>query len=147
MFCPTNCNNTCRLPCNVHLHTHTLILEIANRANQNFTYNPITENNASKNAQNPSKIPKEMLNLHKHPIKTIFDKKTYERKDKYGSTKKFTSYKCQWKLLDNQKYTTWIPTNNLFPYNNNNISEHNLIILTQYFQSKQQKRHQNIINK
>jgi predicted transposase YdaD len=88
-----------------------------------------------------------MLNLHKHPIKTIFDKKTYERKDKYGSTKKFTSYKCQWKLLDNQKYTTWIPTNNLFPYNNNNISEHNLIILTQYFQSKQQKRHQNIINK
>jgi hypothetical protein len=125
-----NCNNTCVLPCNIHPHTHTVIPEIANRANQNFTYNPIIENNTLKNAQNPPKPPKEMLDLNIYPNKAITDKKTYERKDKYGSTKKFTSYKRQWKLLDNQKYASWIPTNNLFPYNNN-ISKHNLIIQIQ----------------
>jgi hypothetical protein len=77
-----------------------------------------------------------MLNLKNFPITSINNKKTYERKDKYGSTKNFTSYKCQWELPNNEKYATWIPTDKLFPYKDNTTFEHNLTKLTQYYQLK-----------
>ena len=53
-----------------------------------------------------------------------------------GSIKKFATYKYKWELLDNQNYDAWIPTNNLFPYNDNNISEYNLTKLIQYYKLK-----------
>jgi hypothetical protein len=130
------CTNTCRFPCNTYLYTYTLAIEIANRINQNFTHNPIIVINILEINQNPPKLPKEMLNLKNFPITSINNKKTYERKDKYGSTKKFTSYKCQWELPNNEKYATWIPTDKLFPYKDNTTFEHNLTKLTQYYQLK-----------
>jgi hypothetical protein len=147
MFCSTNYNNTCRLPCNIHLHTYTLTPDIANKINQNFTHNPIIENTIPENTPELPKPPKEMMNLQNYPITSITNKKTYEKKDKYENIKKFTSYKCEWELPNNQEFATWISTDKLFPHNNNNISTYNLTKLTQFYHSKQQEKYQNIMNK
>jgi hypothetical protein len=83
MFCPTNCTNTCILPCNIHPHTYTLTPYVANKINQNIL----------ENIQEPPKPPKEMMNLQKNPITLITNKKSYENKDKYGSIPKISPHK------------------------------------------------------
>jgi hypothetical protein len=45
IFCATICTNTCRIPCNIHQQSCTLLPEIANRPNQTFYHNPLPENN------------------------------------------------------------------------------------------------------
>ena len=46
LFCVTGCINTCRLPCNIHQQTYTLLPDIINQPNQNFFHTPLLENNS-----------------------------------------------------------------------------------------------------
>jgi hypothetical protein len=94
LFCTTNCTNECNPPCNIHIQSYTLAPEIINQLNQNFFHNPLPENNLQANIQELPKPPKQMQKLRDYPIAKITDLKQSKRKDKLGTIKIFTSYKC-----------------------------------------------------
>jgi hypothetical protein len=94
LFCTSICINTCRTPCNAHLQSYTLFPEVTNRPNQNFYHNPLRENNLIVEIQEHPKPPKRMQKLQDYPITTITNTKQSKRKDKFNTTKMFTSYKC-----------------------------------------------------
>jgi hypothetical protein len=129
LFCTSICTYTCRTPCNIHQQLYILLPEIANRPNQNFYHIPLPENNPILDTQEPPKPPKRMQKLQDYPITTITNTKQHKRKDKFGTIKMFTSYKCMWIQPDNQNYTMWMATDKVFPHNKPNITNHNLIIL------------------
>jgi hypothetical protein len=70
-----------------------------------------------------------MQKLHDYPIVAITSKKHSKRKDKLGTIKIFTSYKCKWMQPENHNYAMWMTTDKVFPHNKPNITEHNLILL------------------
>jgi ribonuclease HI len=86
-----------------------------------------------------------MQNLQDYPITDITDIKYSKRTDNLGTTKIFTSYKCKWTQPDNHNYMMWMNTNKVFPYNTPNITEHNLILLKQFYLAQQHKHSRNII--
>jgi hypothetical protein len=104
LFCTSICTDACRTPCNTHQQTYTLLPEIANRPNQNFHHNPLLEINLIANIQELPKPPKRMQKLQDYPISTITNTKQSKRKDKFDTTKIFTSYKCTWVQPKNQNY-------------------------------------------
>jgi hypothetical protein len=53
----------CQLPCNRHQQIFTLLPEIANQINQNFTHTLIPEINTPINTPEPPKLPKNMQKL------------------------------------------------------------------------------------
>jgi hypothetical protein len=88
-----------------------------------------------------------MQKLQDYPITTITNTKQSKRKDKFGTIKLFTSYKCTWTQPENQNYTMWMSTNKIFPHNKPNIVNHNLPLLKQFYLIQQQKHYSNIIEK
>jgi hypothetical protein len=71
-------------------------------------YEPPQENNPPNNPQKTEiDAPKPltcMLKLQYYPITQILNKKYYKKKDKYGTIKKYTSFKCTWMQQNNQNY-------------------------------------------
>jgi hypothetical protein len=59
----------------------------------------------------------------------------------------FTSYKCTWVQPENQNYTMWMTTDKVFPHIKPNITNHNLILLKQFYLIQQQKYYSNTIGK
>jgi hypothetical protein len=57
------CTNTCKMPCKIHQLSFTLLPEIANRPNQTFHHNPLSDDNPIEDIQEPPKPPKEMQRL------------------------------------------------------------------------------------
>ena len=107
IFCTSICTNTCRTPYNIHQQSYTLLPEIANHPHQNFYYSPLPKNNPITDIQEPPKPPRRIANRphqksQDYPIITIINTKHSKRKDKFGTTKVFTSYKCTWTIPDNQ---------------------------------------------
>jgi hypothetical protein len=145
LFCTTNCTNECNPPCNIHIQSYTLVQEIISQLNQNFFHNPLPENNLQDNIQEFPKPPKQMQQLQNYPITTIIDIKQSKRKDKLGTIKIFTSYKCKWIQPKNQNYTMWMSSNKVFPNNQQNIAEYNLTLLRQFYITQQHKHYYNII--
>jgi hypothetical protein len=133
LFCTTNCVTTCRPPCNIHQQTYTLLPEVINRPNQNFLHIPFPEIIPPINIPEPPKPPNRIQNLQNYPISDITDIKYSKRIDNLGTTKIFTSYKCKWTQPDNHNYMMWMNTNKVFPRNTPNITEHNLILLKQFY--------------
>jgi hypothetical protein len=88
-----------------------------------------------------------MQKLQDYPITAITDKKHSKQTDKLGTTKKFTSYKCQWLQPESHNYTMWMPIDKVFPHNKPNIIEHNLRLLKQFYLAQQHKHYHNIIQK
>jgi hypothetical protein len=88
-----------------------------------------------------------MQKLQDYLVTTITDKKQSQRKDKFGTLKIFTSYKCKWIQPENQNYTMWMTTNKVFPHNKPNIANYNLLLLKQYYLTQQHKHYLNIIEK
>jgi hypothetical protein len=88
-----------------------------------------------------------MQKLQDYPITTITDTKQHKRKDKFDTTKMFTSYKCTWTQPKNQNYTMRMATDKVFPHNKPNIANHNLILLKQFYLTQQHKHYSNIIEK
>ena len=74
-----------------------------------------------------------MQKLQDYPVTIIIDKKKFQRKEKFGTLKIFTSYKCTWIQPENQNYTMWMTTDKVFPHNKPNIVNHNLILLKRYY--------------
>jgi hypothetical protein len=138
LFCNTNCTEICRPPCNIYQQTLTLHPEIINCLNQNFLYTPLPETNPPINMPELPKPPQRMQKLQEYPIK---------RTDKLGTIKKFTSYKCKWMQPENHNYTMLMTTDKVFPHNKPNITEHNLILLKQFYLIQQHKHYQSIIEK
>jgi hypothetical protein len=147
LFCTSTCTNTCRIPCNTYHQSYTLLPEIANCPNQNFYHNPLPENDPIADIQEPLKTPRRMQKLQDFSITTITNTKQSKRKDKFGTTKMFTSYKCTWAQPENQNYAMWMTTDKVFPLNKPNITNHNLILLKQFYLTKQHKHYTNIIEK
>jgi hypothetical protein len=145
LFCTSICTDTCRTPCNTHQQSYTLLPEIANRPNQNFNHNPLPENNPIPAIQEPPKPPKRMQKLQDYLVTTITNTKQSQRKDQFGTTKMFTSYKCTWTQSENQNYTMWMNSDKVFPHNNPNIANHNLILLKQFYIAQQHKHYSNKI--
>jgi hypothetical protein len=131
--------------CNTYQQSYTLLPEIANRPNQNFYHNPLLENNPIIAIQEPPKPPKRMQKLQDYPITTITNTKQSKRKDKFGTTKMFTSYKCTLTQPKNQNYTMWMTNEKIFPHNKPNIANHNLILLKQFYIAQQHDHYSNII--
>jgi hypothetical protein len=94
-----------------------------------------------------TKTPRRMQKLQDYPITTITNTKQSKRKDKFGTTKMFTSYKCTWAQPENQNYSMWMTTDKAFPHNKPNIANHNLILLKQFYLTKQHNHYSNIIEK
>jgi hypothetical protein len=88
-----------------------------------------------------------MQKLQDYPITTITNTKQSKRKDKFGTIKLFTSYKCTWIQPENQNYTMWMSTDKIFSHNKPNIVNHNLPLLKQFYLKQQQKHYSNIIEK
>jgi hypothetical protein len=88
-----------------------------------------------------------MQKLQDYPITTITNTKHSKRKDKFGTTKMFISYKCTWAQPKNQNYTMWLATDKVFPHNKPNITNHNLTLLKQFYLTQQHKHYFNIIAK
>jgi hypothetical protein len=147
IFCATICTNTCRIPCNTHQQSHTLLPKIANCPNQTFYHKPLPENNPIADIKELPKPPKEMQKLQDYPISTITNTKQSKRRDKLDTIKIFTSYKCKWTQPENQNYEMWMTTNKVFPHNKSNITNHNLILLKQFYLTQQQKYYSKIITK
>jgi hypothetical protein len=147
LFCTTNYKNACNPPCNIHIQSYTLVPEIINQLNQNLFHNPLPKNNPQTNLQELPKPPKQMQILRNYPIITITDIKQSKRKDKLGTIKIFTSYKCKWMQPENQNYTVWMTSDKVFPHNQQNIAEHNLTLLRQFYIIQQYKQYHNIIEK
>jgi hypothetical protein len=147
LFYISICTDACWPPYNTHQQLYTLLPEIANRPNQNFYHNPLPENNPIAAIQESPKPPKRMQKLQDYPITTITNTKQSKRKDKFGTIKLFTSYKCTWTQPENQNYTMWMSTNKIFPHNKPNIVNHNLPLLKQFYLIQQQKHYSNIIEK
>jgi hypothetical protein len=147
LFCTTNYTNECNPPYNIHIQSYTLVPEIISQLNQNFFCNPLPENNLQDNIQEFPKPPKQMQQLQNYPITTITDIKQFKRKDKLGTIKIFTSYKCKWIQPENQNYTMWMSSDKVFPNNQQNIAEYNLTLLRQFYITQQQKHYYNIIEK
>jgi hypothetical protein len=147
LFCTSTCTNVCRTPCNTQQQSYTLLPEIANRPNQNFYHNPLPKNKPIADIQEPPKPPRRMQKLQDFPITTITNTKQSKRKDKFGTTKMFTSYKCTWTQPENQNYAMWMTTDKVFPHKKPNIANHNLILLKQFYLTKQHKHYSNIIGK
>jgi hypothetical protein len=93
-----------------------------------------------------SKPPQSMQKLQDYLVTTITDKKQSQIKDKLGTLKIFTSYKCKWIQPENQNYTVWMTIDKVFPHNKPNIANHNLLLLKQYYLT-QHKHYLNIIEK
>jgi hypothetical protein len=147
LFYTSICIDTCRTPCNMHPQSYTLLPEIANCPNQNFYHNPLPENNLVVEIHEHPKPPKRMQKLQDYPITTITNTKQSKRKDKFNTSKKFTSYKCTWTQPKNQNYTLWMATDKVFPHNKPNIANHNLTLLKQFYLIQQHKYYSNIIEK
>jgi hypothetical protein len=88
-----------------------------------------------------------MQKLQDYPITVITNTKQQQKKDKLDTTKMFTSYKCMWIQPDNQNYTMWMATDKVFPHNKPNLTNHNLILLKQFYLTQQHKHYANIIAK
>jgi ribonuclease HI len=129
----------------MHQQTNTLLPDIINRLNQNFFHIPLRENNPITTIQELPKPPKCMQKLQNYPITTITDKKQSKRKDKLGTIKIFTSYKCKWMQPENHNYTMWLTTDKVFPHNQLSISTHNITLPKQYYLTQQHKHYLNII--
>jgi hypothetical protein len=109
----------------------------------NLLHQPPQGNNPPKNPPNTKldapKPPTYKLKLQYYPITQILNKKYYERKDKYGTIKKFTSFKCAWMQQNNQSYIQWLPINKLFPKKKPQIDK--------YYDKKQLEYFKSLINK
>jgi hypothetical protein len=147
LFCTSICADICMTPCNIHQQSYMLFPEITNRPNQNFYHNPLPENNPIIDIQEPPKPPRRMQKLQDYPITAITNTKHSKRKDKFDTLKMFTSYKCTWTQPENQNYTMWLATDNVFPHNKPNITNHNLTLLKQFYLTQQYKHYSNIIAK
>jgi hypothetical protein len=145
LFCTTNCTATCHPPCNIHQQTFTLLPKVINRPNQNFLHTPFPEIIPPINIPEFPKPPNRMQKLQDYPITAIMAIKHSKRTEKLGTTKIFTSYKCKWTQPDNHNYMMWMNTNKVFPHNTPNITEHNLILLKQFYLTQQHKHYKNII--
>jgi hypothetical protein len=145
LFCTTNCAVTYQPPYNIHQQAFTLLPEIINRPNQQYFHIPLPEIILPINIPEFPKPPNRIQNIREYPITEIIDIKHSKRTDKLGTTKIFTSYKCKWILPDNHNYMMWMNTNKVFPHNAHNITEHNLILLKQFYLTQQYKHYQNKI--
>jgi hypothetical protein len=88
-----------------------------------------------------------MQKLQDYPITTITNPKHSKRKDKFGTTKMFTSHKCTWTQPEDQNYTMWMATDKVFPHNKPNITNHNINLLKQFYLTQQHKHYSNKIEK
>jgi hypothetical protein len=142
LFWTTNCAVTYQPPCNIHQQAFTLLPEIINRPNQHFIHTPLPEIIPPINMPDFPKPPNIIQKLQDYPVTAITDIKHSKRTDKLGTTKNFTSYKCKWLQPDNHNYMMWMNTSKVFPHNTPNITEHNLIVLKQFYLTQQHKHYQ-----
>jgi hypothetical protein len=146
LFCTTNCEETSQPPCTIQ-QGFTLLPEITNRPNQHFLHPPLPETIPPFHAPEFPKPPNRIQKLQDYRITAISNIKHSKRTDKLGTTKIFTSYKCKWIQPSNHNYMMWLNTNKVFPHNTPNITDHNLILLKQFYLTQQHKHYQNIIEK
>jgi hypothetical protein len=145
LFCITNCEVTCQPPCNIYQQAFTLLPEIINSPNQNFLHTPFPKIIPLINIPELPKLSNRMQKLQDYPIIAITAIKHSKQTDKLGTTKIFTSYKCKWTQPEKHNYMMWMNTNKVFPHNTPNITEHNLILLKQFYLTQQHKHYQNTI--
>jgi hypothetical protein len=80
LFCTSNCIEHCQIPCNIHQQTFTLLPEIANQINQNFTHTPLPEINLPINIPELPKPPKKYAKTTRLPYCSHHWQKTYQTK-------------------------------------------------------------------
>jgi hypothetical protein len=114
LFCTTNCTITCQPQYNIHQQAFILLPEIINRLNQNFLHTPFPETIPPVNIPEFPKPPNRMQKLQDYPITEIIAIKNSKCTDKFGTTKIFTSYKCNWTQPENHNYMMWMNTNKVF---------------------------------
>jgi hypothetical protein len=145
LFCVTNCVETCQSLCTIHQQAFTLLPEIINRPNQHFIHTPFPETIPPFHTPEFPKPPNNIQKLQDYPILAVTDIKHSKCIDRLGTTKIFTSYKCKWVQPGNYNYMMWMNTSKVFPHNMPNITDHNLILLKQFYLTQQHTHYQNII--
>ena len=147
LFCKTPCHSQCPNMCLTHTTPNTLKNEY-HVQNHNIHTRP-REHNTHPPPPPPLEYRKPPLHILKDPtnfpIHIILNNRPSTYKDKYKITKKFTTYLCQWSFLDEVTYNIWLPQRDLFPWNNQNTINHNILLLTQYYTRKQHQHFAAII--
>ena len=138
IFCESPCHNQCPNICPTHTPPNTLKTAYII---QNHHINPnINRHNIHLTPPSLPEFPKPPSHIqHNHtkfPIQSIINDHPHTYKDKHKITKHYTSFLCQWILLNEIKYYKWLPQRELFPWNNQNTINHNILLLTQYYTKK-----------
>ena len=81
-----------------------------------------------------------------YPIHSIIHDRSHTYIDKNHITKKYTSYLCQWITPTDFIYNKWLPQRDLFPWENQNTINHNILLLTHYYTRKQHLYCTHILN-
>jgi hypothetical protein len=77
---------------------------------------------------------------------TILDHKSHNLLDNNHITKKFTSYLCQWHLLNGNIFNKWLPHSTLLLWHSRPaVRTHNLTLLTHYYTQNQHCTYTNLI--
>ena len=98
----------------------------------------------------PFEHPKPPLHIQKnhnlHPIHSIINHCSHTSIGKNNITKTYTSYLCHWITPNELLYGKWLPQRDLFPWENQNTINHNILLLTQYYTYKQHQHFTNLLN-
>ena len=138
LFCETSCHNQCPDICLTHVASNTLKKEykiqnhnIPTRAREHNAHPPPPQ---LKHPKPPLHI---LKNQTQFPIHSIINDRLGTYKDKNKMTKAYMAYLCQWTLPNEILYNKWLPQKELFPWNNQNAINHNVLLLMQYYTCKQ----------
>ena len=93
------------------------------------------------------KTPLHVQNNHiLYPIHSIIHDRSHAYMDKNNITKTYTSHLCQWRIPNELVYAKWLSQRALFPWENQNTINHNILLLTQYYTHKQHQYYTNFLN-
>ena len=147
LLCEPPCHNQCPNNCPTHPLPNTL--KDAYKI-QNHHIQPRTNrHNIHPPPPPPPEYPKPPAHIQNNPIQfpihSIIKDHPHTYTDKNKITKKYTTYLCQWMLPNETIYHKWLPQKDLFPWNNQNTINHNILLLTQYYTHKQHQYFTNIL--
>ena len=144
-FCKSTYQSQC--PNNYTIHVAPNTLKTAYKILNHHIYLRIRNHNEHPPPIPPLKHPKLPLHIQKdhnlHPIHSIINHRSRTYIDKNNITKTYTSYLCYLITPNELIYDKWLPQRDLFPWENQNTINHNILLLTQYYTNKQ---HQHFIN-
>ena len=135
LFCESICLTQCTHPCPTHTTPNTLKNEykILNHNTHIRPQEHHTQLPPPLSLEHPKPPPYILKDPTHFPIQSIRNDRPCAYTDKYKITKKYTSYLCQWTLTNEINHNKWLPQKKLFPWNNQNAINHNMLLLTQYY--------------